>query len=231
MANTSKESIDRAAMLTDVITLMHKKGYVIYEDPFKLNIYGIRSITKTVNVFNDRLGVFYKDYNGNWQNEHWAGTTKPGLYWLRNLINPKGTAILKPGQYVDTYAVDYHNGKYLAICQRLKPVAVYRDKDKDAEYDFDESTVEWGMNGINLHRASLLQVLTRVDKNSAGCQVTPDSKNFERLMNLAEMHKKLYGNKFTYTLLKEEDLHFMVSESLTQILFNKILRRTEYAYT
>jgi hypothetical protein len=231
MAIDFKESIDRAVSLTDIITLMHNKGYDIYEQPFKLNIFGIRSIAKTVNVFNDRLGVFYKDYSDVWQIEYWAATTKPGLYWLRNLINPKGTAILKPGQYVDTYAIDYHNGKYLALCQRLKKVAVYRDQDKDAELDIVEGTVEWGMNGINLHRASLWKVLSAIDKNSAGCQVTPNIKNFERLMNLAEMHRKIYGNVFTYTLLKEEDMHIQVTESLTQILFNKIFRRQEYVNT
>lgn len=229
MASLTEENLDAIISITDIITFLHNSNYVIYEEPFRLNIYGIRSRAKTVNVFNDRIGVFYKNYNNEWQNEFWPATTKPGLYWMRNLINPKGTAILKEGQYVDTYAIDLHNGKYKALCQRLKPVQVYRDKNKNDILDFDPATIENGMFGINLHRASLWQVLTRIDKNSAGCQVTPNIINFNRLMKLAEMHKKLYGNKFTYTLMREEDLHIDISMSLTKYLTNNLFRRFDYA--
>jgi len=222
-------NINKVITLTDLITFMHKSRYVIYEQPFELNIYGIRSINKTVNVFNDRIGVFYKDLHGDWKHEYWSATTKPGLYWLRNILNPKGTAILKPGQYIDTYAIDKHNGKYLALCQRHKEVEVYRDKNRNEIYDYDPLTIEKGFFGINLHRASLWRVLTNIDKNSAGCQVIPGISNFERLMNLAEMHQKLYKNVFTYTLIKESDLKIKVSQSLAGLITNKF-RRINYAY-
>jgi hypothetical protein len=45
-----------------------------------------------------------------------------------------------------------------------------------------------------------------VDKHSAGCQVLADVNDFNLLMQLAERHKKLYGNNFTYTLMEEREI-------------------------
>ncbi len=53
-----------------------------------------------------------------------------------------------------------------------------------------------------------------VDKFSAGCQVFANASDFEFFLELAEQHAKLYGNKFTYTLL---DFRAMRRESLRRI--------------
>lgn len=200
--------------LIHIINYMVKKGYVIYEEPYKLNLFGIRNRTSMVNLFNERIGTFYKtDRSDNWDIKIYSGTTKPGLYYLRNLINPKGTLILKEGQYVDTYKIDYHRGEYLALCQRLKPVTVFRDKNRDDKHDYDIDTLDEGYHGANIHRASMYQILKYVDRSSAGCQVIADPDNFNSLMELAEVHKKLHGNKFTYTLMNEEQLHIQAVDN------------------
>lgn len=181
------------------------KKYKEFTRPNELNIIGIRYNNKTINIFDDQICVFYLDDNLNYNIHLFKATTKPGLYWLRNLLNPKGTAILKEGQYLDAYEIAYHRGKYLALCQRL-PVEVYRDKNRDDKIDYDKKTIEKGLFGINIHRANALSVITTIDKYSAGCQVIQDPDDFRVLLVLANRHKNLYGNKLTYTLINSEDI-------------------------
>ncbi len=116
-------------------------------------------------------------------------------------MNPQGTAILKAGQYVDVYAIDKHRGKYYALCQRNGKVTVIRDYDRDAVLDFYNGRETTGMYGINIHRANRIGDTYTVDKNSAGCQVFKNANDFGFFMKLCEVHRSLYGNKFTYTLI------------------------------
>lgn len=46
----------------------------------------------------------------------------------------------------------------------------------------------------------------QVGEWSAGCQVIANPTNFAKLIALAEKHRGLYGNTFTYTLLRQEDV-------------------------
>lgn len=186
--------------------ILLQKHYTIYDKPYRLNIIGIRSNDMTPNVFNDLLYVFYKDNTNDWNLHFWSITTDPGLFWLKNPSNTGGTALLAPNQYVDVFALDYHRGKYLALCQRLGKVQVYRDVNRDDVYNLDPATLEWGFYGINIHRASSLKMLLRVDKYSAGCQVFQSPSDFNSFIDLCKKHKDLYGNKFTYSLVVEADL-------------------------
>jgi len=193
----------------NVINAVESRGFDVFKNdtkPYNLNIVGIRSAEPTTNKFNDLMCVFWK-YEGQWNIYKMQCTTLPGLYWLENPMNSKGCAILKEGQYKGVYEIDLHNGKYEAICQRLGPVTVYRDDDKDTEYDMLEGTEQTGMFGINLHRASAYKELDDVDKNSAGCQVIQDPNEYEVHMGIASMAAEIWGNEFTYTLINENDLY------------------------
>ena len=193
----------------NVINAVESRGFDVFKNdtkPYNLNIVGIRAAQPTTNKFNDLMCVFWK-YEGQWNIYKMQCTTLPGLYWLENPMNSKGCAILKEGQYKGVYEIDLHNGKYEAICQRLGPVTVYRDDDKDTEYDMLEGTEQTGMFGINLHRASAYKELDDVDKNSAGCQVIQDPNEYEVHMGVANMAAEIWGNKFTYTLINENDLY------------------------
>ena len=159
--------------------------------PFQ--IVGIRSDANIPDKFDDLIGLIEKD-NLVW----FTGTTNPGTHWLKNLLNPKGAALLKPNQYLNTYKLDLHQGKYLALCQR-KPVTVYRDANKN---NFAEETAvtDTGLFGINIHRANPSVVSTIIDKWSAGCQVLNDPIDFNFLIKRC---KESGLKEFTYTLLKE----------------------------
>jgi hypothetical protein len=115
-------------------------------------------------------------------------------------MHPQGTAILKEGQYKDAYQIGLHKGKYYALVQR-KPVTVIRDYDRNAILDFNNGRLDTGMFGINIHRASINGTTKTVDIHSAGCQVFSNVNDFNLLMQLAEKHRQLYGNSFTYSLI------------------------------
>lgn len=192
----------------NIIIAMKRLDHSVYKNdtkPYNLNIVGIRATNPTTNRFNDLMCVFWK-YEGQWNIYKMQCTTLPGLHWLENPMNPKGCAILKEDQYKSTYSIDKHNGKYLALCQRLAEVTVYRDDDKDREYDMIASTEQTGMFGINIHRASAYKELERVNKNSAGCQVIQDPNEFQIHMDIVKKAGEMWGNSFTYTLINENDL-------------------------
>ena len=149
--------------------------------------------------------VIYK-IGGVWITKVYAITTDAGTYWLKNPMSNKGTAILVPNQYRGVYSIDLHNNKYYALCQRNGKVEVYRDNDKDVILDMDSAKIEKGMFGINIHRSNPFSESLKVDKFSAGCQVFKRVKDFNEFMEICQKSKALWGNSFTYTLIKESDL-------------------------
>ena len=122
-------------------------------------------------------------------------------------INPKGTAVLVPGQYRGTWQLGKHQGKYEALVQR-KPVKVYRDNSKDEVIDYNNivTLVDEGYFGINIHRSNPYDQSYEINKWSAGCQVFKKVDDFNAFMDLCRDSAKVYGPKFTYTLIEEKDL-------------------------
>lgn len=174
---------------------------------YNLNIIGIRADmdNRVTNRYDDVIVVEYKE-NGKLIRKMWDITTEPGSKLMRNPSNSKGTAILVPGQYRGVYKIDLHRGKYKALCQRNGSVKVYRDKDRDNVYDCNVNTIDKGWFGINIHRSNETYTRTTVDGYSAGCQVFNNPKDFSEFMKLVEKSASIYGNKFTYTLITENDL-------------------------
>lgn len=154
---------------------------------------GIRSTANLPNQFDDLFGMVYND-----KVEWFTCTTNPGTHWLKNLLNPKGTALLKANQYKDTWSIGMHQRKYKAFCQ-VKPVEVFRDKDLDDKAE-ETATIDKGLFGINIHRANENFTSKLIDKWSAGCQVLNNPADFAKILFAAEASKQ---KAFTYTLLKE----------------------------
>jgi len=174
---------------------------------YNLNIVGIRNSAtgdQITNRFDDLITVSYR-LDGQWKFHQYQATTDPGRHWTENLLNPNGTAILVPGQYRGAYAVGLHQGKYEALRQ-VKPVRVYRDSDRDAEYDKLEASIQEGMFGINIHRANKWGTSVQIDKWSAGCQVIASNEDFLEFMTLVGKAKTKWGNSFTYTLIESQDI-------------------------
>lgn len=183
-----------------LIATLKNKGYVINEKPNELNIVGVRNDSTTPNKFDDFIYVFWKTDKGGWEGKYFTATTDPGTYYLKNPLSKLGTAILKEGQYVDSFKIGLHKGKYEAVVQ-IKPITVIRDYDRNAILDFNNGREETGLFGVNIHKAG--KDSKDVDTWSAGCQVFQKSDDFENFMKLARKHRDLYGNNFTYTLIDE----------------------------
>jgi hypothetical protein len=183
------------------------KGYVWFDDAankgFDVNIVGVRNSstgTKVTNVFDDNLTISYKE-NGEWKFFIWAATTDPGKKGVMEYHNKDGVARLVPNQYRGSHTIRLHQGKYEALGQ-AKNVKVYRDANKDLNYD--ENKITEGLYGINIHKAG--QDSTWVENWSEGCQVFKRVKDFDEFMKICKKASKIHGNSFTYTLIESKDI-------------------------
>ena len=181
------------------------KGYVWFEGnkDFDVNIVGVRNSTtgdKVTNVFDDLLTLSYKE-NGVWKYFEWSCTTDPGKKGVMEFHNQNGVARLVPGQYRGSHTIGLHQGKYEALKQQ-KPVKVFRDKNKDMQYD--ENLIQEGVFGINIHKAGADS--TYVENWSEGCQVFKKSSEFDEFMKIMNKSATIHGKSFTYTLIKSSDI-------------------------
>ena len=194
-------------VLNQIRDAVKAKGYVWFDSPtdYDVNVVGIRNSTPgdvVTNLFDDLMTVSFK-VNGTWQFHQWPCTTDPGRKAMLEYHNPNGVARLVPGQYRSAYHVGLHKGQYEALTQ-LKVVKVYRDKDKDLEYD--ENSIEEGIFGINIHRSNPVSESTYVENWSEGCQVFKKFSDFQEFMVICNKAKNIHGNAFTYTLLQSKDI-------------------------
>ena len=186
------------------------KDYKWFEDgDYNVNIVGIGNMatgTRVTNKFDDHITVSYKD-EGEWKFHCFECTTDPGDDWMDNPMNSKGCAILVPGQYRGSHKLRLHQGRYLALGQQ-RSVKVYRDRDKDGHYDFDDTTIDEGLFGINIHRATKYagKTSTYVDKWAAGCQVIASNDNWHAFLDICQTARDKWSNNFTYTLLTSDDI-------------------------
>jgi len=194
----SKEQIEKA---------VKSQGYVWFDGAkdYDVNIVGVRNARpgqKVTNLFDDKLTLSYK-VGGEWFYHEWDATTEPGKKGVMQFHNSGGVARLVPDQYRGVYKVSMHQGKYQALCQRLGDVTVWRDKNRDM--DFDEIIRDTGMFGINIHKAGT--VSNFVENWSEGCQVFKRTKDFLDFMVLINRAKEIHGNHFTYTLIISSDIN------------------------
>jgi hypothetical protein len=192
----NKEQIEKA---------VKAKGYAWFEGAkdFDVNIVGVRTSStgnKVTNVFDDHMTVSYKE-NGEWKFKAWSCTTDPGTKGVKEFHNAAGVARLVEGQYRGSHTLGLHQGKYEALKQ-AKNVKVYRDANKDMTYD--ESKIQEGVFGINIHKAGADS--TYVENWSEGCQVFKKSADFEEFMSICRKSAAIHGKSFTYTLIESSDL-------------------------
>ena len=198
-----------------IAEVMASKGYKYFTDDnnksYDVNIIGIRNDEtkgRVTNAFDDTMTISYKNEDGEWQYHEFDCTTDPGSAYMDNpILENTGCAILKPNQYRGSHKIRLHGGKYTALGQK-KDVTVYRDNDRDNNYDLDESKTDTGLFGINIHRATgrAGNKSTRVDKWSAGCQVIADNDDWHQFLDICQTAREIHGNSFSYTLIESKDI-------------------------
>jgi hypothetical protein len=185
-----------------VMAACAKLGYKYFENgEYNMNVIGVRNSEpgkKVTNVFDDWMTLSYKNDKGVWCFHKWACTTDPGTKAVKHFHNAGGVARVVPGQYRASHFVGLHQGKYKALKQ-CGPVKVYRDANKDMV--FDETKVDTGVFGINIHHAGADSAV--VENWSEGCQVFKRIKDFDEFMRIVQLDK---GTKWTYTLIESKDL-------------------------
>jgi len=208
MTKTPK-TLEELLTFDNIKSTVESRGYKFFDTPdrrLNLNLVGVRRDNEGTNTFDDYLLVLYREEELAVISQYEV-TTDPGKYWLENPTNPKGTAVLKPGQYRSTWQLGKHQGKYDALVQR-KPVKVWRDNNKDEVIDYNNITtlVDEGYFGINIHRSNPYDQSYVINKWSAGCQVFKKIEDYDKFMELCKDSAKIYGNSFTYTLITEKEL-------------------------
>lgn len=192
-------------MLQKTKHILKSKGYRLFTRPYELNIVGFRSKLVRSNQFDDEIHVFYVNEQGKWNYHIFPATTDPGQYWLDNPMNPQGTAFLKRGQYLDAYGMGFHRGQYEALVQ-LEDVTVIRDYDRKGVFNlFESGKPDTGRFGINVHRANAAGIVKTIDRHSAGCLVFANPEEYDYFIQLCRIHRELYGNRFTLTLVDFRD--------------------------
>lgn len=178
--------------------------YRWYED--RPNIIGVRTSLDVPDVFNDFLCLQWKEA-GVSKFKIYPFTTDPGVAYQKKLLNPKGCAVMQPGQYVDCYQIGYHKGRedHRALIQ-IGVIKVLRDKDLDGIAGNSGIIEVAGGQGCNIHGSQKAGTTKAIGPWSAGCQVHPIWKNKEEMMDIAEKFEVYTANKFTYTLITEKQL-------------------------
>jgi hypothetical protein len=202
------EGLHASIITTNLAQRLSKIGHAFFTSgDHNLNIIGVRNTSNKADIFDDLLLVAYKD-ESKWVVDSYVITTEPGDSILRNPINKDGTAILVPGQYRGVYKIDQHRSRtrdpYAALCQRLGPVKIWRDNNKDSKPDH-LGAEEAGNFGINIHRHWKADNRIYTRGASAGCQVFQKSYAFYEFIETCNTAAAIWGNKFTYTLVTQDD--------------------------
>ena len=201
-----------------ILTQIRRLNYEVYSRPNEMNIIGIRYQlpgTPYTNQFKDRLYIIYKNDQGALKAHWWPISTIPGKYGssksktlhkdLPKMKERGGLGILAPAQYKNSWSIgDYHGEK----CLRPGKQKFFRDVNLGNEQITYSKSGE-GYAGMLLHKAfnrNQGKNTYGVYNWSEGCQVIPDPVALDQIFGLLEIHRKLYGNKFTYTLITKNDV-------------------------
>jgi hypothetical protein len=189
------------------------KGYTFFSEikPYNLNIWGVRKLTDRVDVFDDVQGISCKDENGNMIHIIHPATVDPGFWYLKNqMLNPNGTFILAPGQYLGCWQKGLHQGKQVALVQKpgYSKFKGWRDNRLDGVIQRKltaNGNFFMDVGGLNMHRSS--ETFAKVvGKYSAGCQVRQVNTDHQKALKLIDKAVALYGNSFSCTLFDETDV-------------------------
>lgn len=190
--------------IDDLLAKMEERGHAIFmrdSKNYNLNIIATRDPDPVIDRFGCVMSLVWS-YGGDLHLRSYRITTLPGSYYMQvRLLNNEGCAIIKPGQWRGAYCTGLHRGKYLALVQRKGPVTVYRDGDRDSEFDLEPEMERTGRYGINIHRCGKDGIVPRVGANSAGCLVFQSHLDFNSFMKLIILSEENWGDRFTLTVL------------------------------
>lgn len=215
--------------IESILGVLDTKKYDVYQGNNQLNIVGVRYQYQGMeysNKFIDKLYCVWRDDNNVWRVKYWKCSTLAGTFtyvtqedvnsgvpveflnkkmplkkWC-SYMQKEGLGILAPSQYINSYYIGEHAGaKALKVKDKQ---LVYRDK------DFNSNTITFSTAptlqsvGMHIHKGYAGGV--NVNNWSLGSTVLSSASDLNAFFKLAETHKSLYGNVFTYTLITSRDI-------------------------
>lgn len=180
------------------------EGYRIFDRLFELNIVGLRKANSRPGHFDDELHVFAKVSDSEWVHHVFNIVTDPGTYWMNKKGKPKNSLMLAQGQYKDSYAI-LQKSKGTTILKQINPVEVYENYDRKAVIDLFKGKKKKGLFSINFIQAKSNGKYLFLSTDMENAQVFQRKEDFVQFIQMCQGHEKLYGNKFTYTLLDERE--------------------------
>jgi len=188
-------------------------GYKWFNGPYSLNFIWERTSFEATNKFTDFLHVCYKDVNGFEQIITLPATTKPGL--KGSLLEPitvegiRGTAIIESPQQVlggwefkDTFK-EFSSYPYF---RQIGKVNYWRDGNKDTIIDKINRQIA-KIFGTHWHRMSQNNTYGSglVNNWSLGCMGCPEPE-FKKILEITRKSVKMYGTKFTGTIIESKHI-------------------------
>lgn len=176
------------ALLREVARL----GHAVFDGgDLDLNLVGQRSASRRAGELDDLLSVVCRR-NGAWVEHAWPCSLDPGRRYLRDPINPRGAAIIAPGQYRRAYELGLHRGRPALV--QVGPVTVRRDGDLDET--LEPGVAETGLFGVNIHDDAGVGA-----EASAGCTVL-GRDHLAELLSIVRLAVPLWGPLLTFTVVE-----------------------------
>lgn len=224
------ETQELGRRIENLYTMNHYVMNTRDNENYNINILNIRNSNTKPDSYDDIQILIWK-HDGIWYINKYEVSVDPGKHYLLNPMNPNGTAIIPRGQYKKLWKVGLHKG-YKALVQNM-PITIIRDFDKDEVLDFtlpyavqyDQiikngniieykkaskviCRTEYGLFGLNCHRASKYGTNEVVGLYSAGCTVHKDTKMFEEdfLVTIDNCLKEWNRDSFDVTFILDQEL-------------------------
>lgn len=187
---------------------LKRLGYPLfnYELPYNINMGVIRAKEPIVDAFDDVLYLLYRKKNDTQPTlKLYSVTCDPGSYWLKNLMDKGGTALLAEGFYRSAYKLGTHYGTEALV--QVGAVSIYRDGNQDQKFDWDRKSITAGWYGINIHRhLQGVKIAKKVYNSSAGCVVWENDDEYADAMATFKMAVKYQGQLFSLAVIHENQI-------------------------
>lgn len=188
-----------------------KKGYSFFENNLSLNFIWERTSDDFTNKFTDFLHIAYKEDGVN-KVFTIPATTKPGL--KGSVLNPTtvegitGTACIQPGQYKSAWQFRDTTKEFSSYpyFRQVAAINYWRDGDKDTKLDrINEQKGK--IFGTHWHKMSNIGTFGSGEVNnwSLGCMGAAEPE-FKKILPIVRKSVKLYGDKFTGTIIESKDI-------------------------
>lgn len=184
-----------------IIKALKFKNYQIFDsdnEPFFLNIIGIRNNKRKPNSYDDLIIVLWKN-NGRWTRRSYHVTTDSVLFFQGNPAYSPAKIILPEGQYLNCFKIGAYKDiiDFNTFMKDLKWGLCYRFisiKINDSFPKLDFKCIHVPHKDIN------------ISKLSGRCHIFSNIKEYKEFVELILKARKPFGNLFSYTLINSSDL-------------------------